>query len=198
MTAAPSERRPRYDQESLLAVAAAVFTERGYDGTSMEDLARGAGITKSSIYHHVQGKEDLLRIGLDRGLDALFALREEPAARSGPAVDRLTHVVRRSVEVLVAELPYVTLLLRVRGNSETERAALARRRQFDRFVSDLVATAVAEGDLRPDIDPALTSKLVFGMINSIVDWWRPGGPTSLEDLVRGVLAVGVDGLRTRR
>jgi len=198
MTAARSERRPRYDQESLLAVAAAVFTERGYDGTSMEDLARGAGITKSSIYHHVQGKEDLLRIGLDRGLDALFALREEPGARSGPAVERLAHVVRRSVEVLVAELPYVTLLLRVRGNSETERAALARRRQFDRFVSDLVATAVAEGDLRPDIDPALTSKLVFGMINSLVDWWRPAGPTSLEDLVRGVLAVGVDGLRTRR
>ena len=49
--------RPRYDQDALLAVAAEVFAERGYDGTSMEHLSRASGLSKSSIYHHVEGKE---------------------------------------------------------------------------------------------------------------------------------------------
>ena len=66
MTAEPIEKKARYDVESLLAVAVQVFRERGYDGTSMDELARAAGITKSSFYHHVKGKEELLRRSLDR------------------------------------------------------------------------------------------------------------------------------------
>ncbi|HVE99606.1 MAG TPA: TetR/AcrR family transcriptional regulator [Mycobacteriales bacterium] len=186
--------RQRYDQDSLLAVAAQVFTERGYDGTSMEDLAKVTGITKSSIYHHVQSKEEILRIGLDRALDALFAVFDEAPARDGRAVERLRYVVRRTVEVLVAELPYVTLLLRVRGNTATEQAALERRRAFDRQVRELFAEAVADGDLRAELDPALTERLVFGMINSTVEWYRPRSETTVDDLVAAVLAI-VDGLR---
>ena len=62
--------------------------------------------------------------------------------------------MRREVEVLVDRLPYVTLLLRVRGNSETERWALDRRREFDHVVAGLVAQAAVEGDVRADVDPA--------------------------------------------
>lgn len=190
-----TDPRQRYDQDSLLAVAAQVFTERGYDGTSMEDLAKVTGIAKSSIYHHVESKEEILRLGLDRALDALFAVFDEPVAQSGRAVERLRHVVRRTVEVLDAELPYVTLLLRVRGNTATEQAALERRRTFDRQVRTLVAQAIDDGDLRPGLDPALTERLVFGMINSVVEWYRPRSETTVDDVVEAVLAV-VDGLRT--
>ena len=81
----------------------------------MEDVAKVTGITKSSIYHHVESKEELLGIGLDRAFDALFAVFDEPASMEGKAVERLRHVVRRTVEVLVAELPYVSLLLPARS-----------------------------------------------------------------------------------
>ena len=69
--------RPGYDLESLLAVAVTVFNERGYDGTSMEDLSGRLGISKSSIYHHVGSKEELLSLALDRALDGLFAVADE-------------------------------------------------------------------------------------------------------------------------
>jgi len=194
----PRRGRPGYDLESLLAVAVEVFNERGYDGTSMEDLAARLGITKSSIYHHVPGKAELLRLAMDRALDALFAVVDEPEATSGPALDRLEHVVRRSVEVLVAELPFVTLLLRAHGNTGVERAALDRRRRFDAVVADLVARAVAEGGVRPDVDPALTSRLLFGLVNSTVDWVRPGrGRDDAADLADAVTAIAFDGLRRR-
>src|ERR1700754_1731278 len=80
-------RRPVYDAASLLAVAVQEFNARGYDATSMEDLSRAAGITKSSFYHHVSGKEDLLRAALERALDGLFAVLDERHARAGRPVD---------------------------------------------------------------------------------------------------------------
>ncbi len=112
-------RRPPYDATTLLEVAVTVFNERGYDGTSMEDLARAAGITKSSFYHHVDGKEALLSAACDRALDALFAVRDEPARTPARAIDRFEYVLRRTAQILLTELPYVTLLLRVRGNTPT-------------------------------------------------------------------------------
>jgi AcrR family transcriptional regulator len=199
--AEPSPRgrrgRPGYSLDSLLAVAVAVFNERGYEATSMDELAGRLGITKSAIYHHVPGKGELLRLALDRALDELFAVTREPGATTGPAIDRLEHVVRGSVRVLTAELPFVTLLLRVRGNSDIERAALSRRRDFDRIVSDLVRAAEQEGSVRSDVDPGVIGRLLFGTVNSLTEWYRRDGPLSPDQLADAVLATTFDGLRTR-
>lgn len=190
-------RRDRHTPESLLRVAVRVFTERGYDGTSMEHLAQASGITKSSIYHHVRSKDELLRLALGRALDALFAVLDEPEATSGRAIDRLEYVVRREVEVLVAEMPYVTLLLRVRGNTRTEQWALQRRREFDHRVAGLVAAAAEEGDLRADVDSRLATRLLFGMINSITEWWKPRRGDAAAELTEAVTRLAFTGLRGR-
>jgi AcrR family transcriptional regulator len=201
MTTTPATRRPRrpgrpgYDLDSLLAVAVKVFNDKGYDGTSMDVLADRLGLSKSSIYHHVAGKQELLELALNRALNALFAVTTETGATQGRYIDRLEYLVRRSVEILVAELPYVTLLLRVRGNTTVERRALARRREFDAFVSDLVAAAAEEGDLLPDIDPALVARLLFGTVNSLIEWYRPRAGASPDDIADAVIAMTFDGLR---
>ena len=173
----------------------AEFNERGYDATTMEDIARATGMTKSAVYHHVSGKEELLRLAVLRALEALFAVLDEPESRTGPAVERLEHVVRRSADVLVELLPYVTLLLRVRGNTATEREALARRREFDRRLAALVQDAIDAGDVRRDLDPRVVTRLLFGMVNSTAEWLRPGpaGPQVADALV----AMAFDGLRAR-
>ena len=193
---APARRgRPGHSLDSLLEVAVAVFNERGYDATSMDELATRLGVTKSAIYHHVPSKVELLRLALDRALDALFAVTEEPAATTGPAIERLEHVVRGSVRVLTEELPFVTLLLRVRGNSPVELAALQRRRAFDRIVTDLVRGAEDEGDVRPDVDPAVTSRLLFGTVNSLTEWYRPDRGLDATALADALVATTFDGLR---
>jgi Tetracyclin repressor-like, C-terminal domain len=122
---------------------------------------------------------------------------DEPEFRSGRAIERLEYVVRRSVQVLADELPYVTLLLRVRGNTRVERAALARRRRFDEIVSALVAEAEADGDVRPDVDPAITARLLFGTVNSLIEWYRPGGAVPADKLADAVVKVAFEGLRVR-
>jgi AcrR family transcriptional regulator len=190
-------KRDTYTPDSLLAVAVEVFNERGYDGTSMEHLSRAAGISKSSIYHHVRGKEELLNRAVGRALESLFGILDEPGARDGRAVERLEYVTRRTTLVLMAELPYVTLLLRVRGNTKTERWAMERRREFDQCVSGLLKAAVAEGDLRGDVEVRLATRLLFGMINSIVEWYRPDvrGALDGEQVADAVVRLAFDGLR---
>jgi AcrR family transcriptional regulator len=188
--------RPGHSLDTLLDVAVAVFNERGFEAASMEDVAVRLGVTKSAIYHHVPSKVELLRLALDRALDALFAVTQEPAARTGPAIDRLEHVVRGSVRVLAAELPFVTLLLRVRGNSDVELRALERRREFDRVVTGLVRAAGREGDVRTDVDAAVISRLLFGTVNSLTEWYRPDGGLTPDDLADALVAVAFQGLRT--
>lgn len=189
-------KRDTYTPDSLLSVAVQVFNERGYDGTSMEHLSKAAGISKSSIYHHVSGKEELLRRAVSRALDGLFGILDEDRARVGRSLARLEYVVQRMVEVLIAELPYVTLLLRVRGNTGTERWALERRRDFDHRVAELLKAAAQDGDVRADIDVRLATRLVFGMINSVVEWYRPDGRGMGErEVAEAVGKVVFEGLR---
>ncbi|MCS7477193.1 TetR/AcrR family transcriptional regulator [Umezawaea endophytica] len=187
--------RPGYDLESLLLVAVKLFNERGYDGTSMEDLARKLGITKSAIYYHVPSKDELLRLAVDRALDGLFAVVAEVDNLPGRAIDRLEHVLRGSVAVLVERLPFVTLLLRVRGNTKVERAALARRREFDHLITDLVKQAEAEGDVREGLDPATVARLLFGMVNSLTEWYRPRRGSDHAELADTVCHMAFDGIR---
>ena len=193
----PARRgRPGHSLDTLLDAAVALFNERGYEATSMDELATRLGVTKSAIYHHVPSKVELLRLALDRALDALFALTQETGATTGPAIDRLEYVVRGSVRVLAAELPFVTLLLRLRGNSEIERTALHRRREFDRVVTGIVRAAEHEGDVRADVDPAVISRLLFGTVNSLTEWYRPDRGLTADDLADAVVAITFAGLRT--
>ena len=196
-TERPRRGRPGYDQATVLRVAIALFNRQGYDGTSMGDLARELGFTKSAIYHHVPSKQHLLTEALDEALDELTAIvttaTEETRRPNGvrPAASRSS---RGSVRVLVAHQPAVTLLLRVRGNSEPELEALRRRRELDSRLATLVQGAVDEGALRSDLSPDLVSRLLFGMVNSLVEWYRPDGTVSADDLSHAIATLAFDGL----
>jgi AcrR family transcriptional regulator len=188
--------RPGHDLASVLAASVEVFNERGYDGTSMDDLAARLGIGKSSIYHHVEGKEQLLRHALDHALVGLEGEAEAIRSMPTPAVERLELLLRRSIAVLVGRLPYVTLLLRVRGNSEVERDALDRRRRLDVLATELVDEAVADGALRAGIDPAVVARLLFGAVNSLTEWLKPTSTHTAAELGDAICGMVFDGLRT--
>ena len=81
MTRATARRgRPGHDQQAVLRVAVDLFNRQGYDATSVGDVARELGLTKSAIYHHVPSKEHLLQSAIDEALDALTAALDEVSA----------------------------------------------------------------------------------------------------------------------
>jgi AcrR family transcriptional regulator len=180
----------------LTDVALAVFAERGFDGASMENVAAQAGITKAAIYHHVTGKEALLERGLNRALEALFGVLDEPGAVRGRPIERLRFIVGRVVELVVALRPELTVLVRVRGNTEVERRALERRRAFDSAVAAIVREAQAAGEFRAAFDPAIVVRLVFGMCNSLVEWYRPDGALPAGTIAASIVQLVFDGACT--
>src|SRR3954452_18834152 len=195
--AAARRGRPGNDRAAVFRAAIELFNRKGYDATSIGDVAEELGVTKSAVYHHVPSKEHLLSEALDEALTGLEAAVDAALEGDGSAHHRLRGAVRRSVEVLVDHQPAVTLLLRVHGNSETENAALLRRRRIDARLAALVGQAADEGALRTDLDPDLVSRLLFGMINSLVEWYRPCGPVPVEQLADAVTAIAFEGLTSK-
>lgn len=191
--------RPGHDREAVLRTAIELFNRRGFDATSISDLATELGVTKSAVYHHFASKEALLSAALDEALEGLSsAVEAASVATDGERSSvRLRTTVEAAVRILSDHLPAVTLLLRVRGNSDVERAAMERRRHIDERLAVLVRQSVEEGDLRADVDPEVISRLIFGMVNSLVDWYRPGGPLSTDALAATIASVLFEGLQPR-
>lgn len=193
-----AKQRKPYNSDAILDVAVRVFRDRGYDGSTLEHVAHAAGITKASIYYHVRSKEELLARGVGRAMGALFAVLDERPAKTGRAAARLKYIIQRTIEITVDQLPEVALLLRVRGNTAAERRVLEARRQFDHLIAAVMRRAQRQGDLRADLDPRLATRLLFGMLNSITEWYRPGGALDAPEIAAAVFKIAFEGLKQGR
>lgn len=196
----PRRGRPGYDRQTLLAECVELFNRHGYEATSMGMLATHLGISKSAIYHHVESKEAILDHAVTEALDALEACLDDVVASGVDAVAQVEAAIRGTLGVLAEKQPEVTLLLRLRGNSAVEVAAVERRREITRRFGDLLEAAQAAGAVRSDVTPRNLARLALGMINSIVDWYRPDrgvpgqqGPDQMIDAVTGVVLGGLRG-----
>jgi AcrR family transcriptional regulator len=195
--AGPARRgRPGHDRADIIRAGVQIFNEQGYEATSVSDLTGRLGLTKSALYHHVDSKEQILQIALEDALGGLEEALADALARP-TAGERLTGIIQGAVRVLTERQPQVTLLLRLRGNSEIESAALARRRSFDHTVAKLVREAQSEGLVRAELDAGVATRLIFGMINSVVEWYRSDGAVDPELLCDEILTVSLKGLAPR-
>ncbi|QRP61977.1 TetR/AcrR family transcriptional regulator [Corynebacterium minutissimum] len=186
--------RPGYSREDVIRAAVRVFTARGYDATSMDNVASELGISKSALYHHISSKEEILELTVVQALSRLEAVAEEMAEADVSAGAKVRGLLRGSIEVLCSDPKSVALLLRLRGNSEVERSALERRRILTRSVIPLVAAAQEEGAIRSDVDASLLTRMIFGMINSTSDWYEPEGRLDADELAATFESVVFGGL----
>ena len=192
---APRRGRPGHDQNSMLTVIVEVFTDHGYDASSLEMIAKRLGLSKSAVYHHFSSKGEMLELALERALGELERVFDEAEAREGDAVSRIRFIVREAVIVACERREYLTLLLRLHGNSDVERRSMERRRALTSRLRETFARARDEGSLRDDLDPGLAARFTFGLVNSLVEWYRPDGPVTPEALADSVLSYVRSGLR---
>ena len=186
--------RPGYSREDVIRAAVRAFTARGYDATSMDNVASELGISKSALYHHISSKEEILELTVVQALKRLETVAENMAAADLSAGEKVRGLLRGSIEVLCSDPKSVALLLRLRGNSEVERSALERRRVLTRSVIPLVEEAQEEGAIRSDIEAPLLTRMIFGMINSTSDWYEPEGRIDAEELANTFESVVFNGL----
>ena len=177
----------------LTRIAARLFAERGYQGTSLADLAAELGVQKPSLYHHIDSKEDLLWEIAQEGATAFHAALDGVPAASAP--ERIRLALRAHLAVVAGQLDIATVFVREWRYLEGERQArfLAERRRYEDRIRDLFREGVERGDLRTDLDLATAGLLFLSAGNWAYAWLRPGVDT--DGLADRIYAALLDGMR---
>lgn len=189
-------RAPGYDEqrEQILTQAAELFARGGYAGTSMNMVASACGLSKPALYHYFKDKNALLLEICDAHISRLMALVTEVDAQQLAPEPRLRALIERFVqEYAHAVNEHRVLTEDVRFLSEPDQERILNG---ERQVVDSVARAVQE--LRPDTDKAGLTKaltmLLFGMMNWMFTWLKPGGALSYDAMAPVVADLFLGGL----
>jgi AcrR family transcriptional regulator len=185
-------------REELTKIAARLFAERGYQGTSLADLADELGVQKPSLYHHIASKEDLLWEVARDGAQAFHtALDTVPA--DAAATDRIRLALRAHLAVVAGQLDVATVFVREWRYLGGERrdAFVAERRRYEQRVRELFRDGVEGSELRTDLDVATAALLFLSAANWAYTWLQPGADTdALADRLYAVLLDGMRGYAT--
>jgi TetR/AcrR family transcriptional regulator, cholesterol catabolism regulator len=185
-------------REELTRIAARLFAERGYQGTSLADLAEELGVQKPSLYHHIASKEDLLWEVAWEGAEAFHAALDGVRA-DAPAAERIRLALRAHLGVVAGQLDVATVFVREWRHLTGERRDrfVAERRRYEARVRDLFRDGVEQSQLRTDLDIATAALLFLSAANWAYTWLRPGAATDeLADRLYGVLLDGMRGYAT--
>lgn len=202
----PNEALVNEPREAILDAAALCFMERGFNATSIDDIARRLSATKGMVYHYFSSKAELFFEIHHRAMDALFEELEPVAASGLPAPERFTEMARRYVHTLIRTQPYqrtvseaVQMVLRNSTTAE-QRDQLtdlqSRRKQCEAMFMAVLEEGMGNGTMQAS-RPRVSIKPVFGAMNSVINWYhhREGETAEeLAELVNEVVQVALRGV----
>ncbi len=175
----------------FIDTALEVFAARGFDGTSVKDLAEAAGATQGLLYHYFPSKEALLEAALERHYFLPELRRITAFDDQRPAADVLLGLARGFARVLDEHRAVVQLMLREAPSNATVRQRLDRgRAEGVRLVADYLASRVDAGELRPH-DCENTARLLFYAVLAAHLADTPAEPflsSAVDTLLHGLLA----------
>jgi AcrR family transcriptional regulator len=179
-------------------VAARLFAERGYHGTSIGDLAKALGVQKGSLYSHIESKQDLLYEAMREGAEAFHAALDA-VPEDLPVGERIRLALRAHLRVVAEQLDVATIFVREWRYLEGDRAAefLAERRRYEERFRTLFREGRERGELRTDLDDQAAALLVLSAVNWAYTWLPAGAETDeLADRFYAILADGIRGYAT--
>src|SRR5213595_3493018 len=158
----------------LTRIAARLFAEQGYQGTSLADLAEELGVQKPSLYHHIASKEDLLWDVASDGAAAFHAALDAVPERA-PAVEKIRLALRAHLAVVGGQLDVATVFTREWRHLEGERRDrfVAERRRYEERFRALFREGRERGELRTDLDDGAAALVALSSVNWAYTWLRP-------------------------
>lgn len=164
--------------------AADFFFEKGYDATTLREVAAAAGLKVGSLYNHIASKEDLLLQVMGGIIDDLVELQQQALATEGDAIEKLRAVVDchirfhavRAQEVFIGNTA-------LRSLPETARdEIIGKRNDYERIIQSLIESAGDEG-LASVIDSRLHTFSIVSQGTHVASWYREGGRMTLDEIV---------------
>jgi AcrR family transcriptional regulator len=168
-----------------------VFAERGYDQTSVPDLAEAIGLAAGGLYHYFGGKEQLLIRICDELMDPLLDEARALVAEEADAAERLRRLVRLWVAHVVAHRDHMLVFQQERHVIEHGpqwRAVRAARKRFEELVDRALADVEGSEHAR-FTDRRLALSALLGMVNHTAQWYRAKGRLSPEQVADGYVGL---------
>jgi AcrR family transcriptional regulator len=185
--------RARYDarRSEVVATAAELFAERGYDSTSISELTAATGLAAGGLYHYIEGKDDLLIAICDELLEPLLARAREIIAAGAPPVEQLRQLVGAWVAHVVEHRHHMLVFTQERQAIEREsrwRRVRSQRKSFEKILDDVLARGEADGSMT-FADRRLSLLALLGMVNYTPQWARPNGRLSPGEIAEGYCLI---------
>ena len=177
-------------RQRILDEAARLFVDQGYAATTLRQIATAAGIKAGSVYYHYASKDELFDAVLAQGIDVMEAAFADAADETADLDARTTvrHHVRAHLASLFEHGPYTAAHVTAFHTAppDVRAAAIERRDAYEALWSALLHDLVVEGALRSDLHVGTTRLLLFGAMNSTVEWFDPAGRNTLDDLAEAI------------
>ena len=185
-----------FPRNRVFEVAAEVFHRKGYDNTSMSDIASAAGLTKAGLYHHISSKESLLYTVLDYGLDLTQSYVLEPLEQVSDPLERLKTMIDLHLRLVLQErnLEVTGLLHECKTLSSSDRAKINRRKkEYVRIATNVIAEVTKKYNVK-DLNPKLAAYALLGMLNWTYQWYKPSGSNTREEIVETFHRIFLQGI----
>ena len=171
--------------DHIYRVAAEVMCRKGYEATSMNDIADAVGLTKAGIYHYIRGKEQLLFEIMNFAMDMVDEDVVAPAREVADAEERLYTIIDRHAKRILEVGGAVTILLEEMQALKPahQRTVRNRKRAYFELVRGTLEQLAAEGKLR-EVNPTVAAFSLFGMILWISRWYRRDGGLTPQEVLR--------------
>ena len=189
---------PAVSRRKVYDIAAEVFHRKGYDKTSMSDIAAAVGLTKAGLYHHVTSKEQLLYTILDYGMDMTEAYVVRPLDSVKDPVLRLRTLIELHLKLILEgrKLAVTGLLHECQGLSDRDQSAINRRKKdYVDLVSGIIGDVLATSRRsKNDTNPKVAALALLGMLNWTYQWYKPSGAAKPDDVVREFQDLFINGV----
>lgn len=186
----------RNTRDDVVAAAGRLFAERGYHGTSMRDLGKELGLLGSSLYSHVDGKQQLLVEVVNRGAGFFQEAADDALAIEGTATDRLRALIDGHIGVVLDHRSEVRTYLNEAYALEPilRASVIAARDRYEEAFRTVLKEGAADGSFRGDIDPPITAIFILSILNAVDRWYREDGRIDRDRLVETIFDFVAEGV----
>ena len=182
---------------AVLQAAVRMFNERGFNSTSLDDVAASLGISKRTIYHYLSCKDQVLLECLTIGLNQLLKAAEDARDAPGTGRERLEEFLRRYAEISMEDFGRCVIRTGEEALSpESIPPYRGFKRRIDHAMRDLIAQAVADGSIAP-VDVKIAAFTLAGALNWTARWHEPEGSLSAQDIAAAMTGLLMQGLAPR-
>ncbi|MDP9821910.1 TetR/AcrR family transcriptional regulator [Nocardioides massiliensis] len=176
-----------------MAAAARVFSEKGFGGASLEDVANEVGMLKGSLYNYIKSKEDLLFAVVRPDADELLMKARRLSGTDLPASEKLRQIARVHVEIIDRKLPYVSVYVQEIAGRGISQEWTDMDREYMSLIEKAFMEGVEAGIFADDLDVRVATRCFIGSLNWMTRWYEPGDPVrarAVADQLADVFLAG--------